>query len=183
MATQSAAEDQKVWFAERRGQAVCGIGAAVLLQGPLVAFFSSRQCPPPGTAIRAGTQWALQQAQQRVVLVGGFHSPLEQSALRLLLEAGGSAVMELARPVANASLRSAWHDALAAGKLAVVSAAETTHRLTEKYATARNDLAARLADRIAIAYASPGGQLSQQVEGWRLDGLTVDVIAPPSRAG
>ena len=86
MATQSAAEDQKVWFAERRGQAVCGIGAAVLLQGPLVAFFASRLCP--GTAIRAGTQWALQQAQQRVVLVGGFHSPLEQSALRLLLEAG-----------------------------------------------------------------------------------------------
>ena len=109
-----------------------------------------------------GTEWALQQARQRVVLVGGFHSPLEQSALRLVLEAGGSAVVVLARPVASASLHSAWRDALTAGKMAVVSASATTHRLTAQAACDRNELAARLADRIVMAYASPGGQLSRQ---------------------
>ena len=181
MATQAAAERKPVWLAERRGQAVCGMGAAALLQEPLVAFFASRQCP--GTTIRAGTQWALQQARQRVVLVGGFHSPLEQSVLRLLLEAGGSAVLVLARPVAHASLRSAWRDALAAGKLALVSASENTHRLSEKDATERNDLAARLANRIVIAYASPDGQLHRQAQGWRLDGLSVDGIDQLNDAG
>lgn len=154
MTTKPAAERETVWLAERRGQTVDGVGAAALLHGPLVAFFASRQCP--GTAIRTATQWALQQARQRVVLVGGFHSPLEQSALRLLLEAGSSAVVVLARPVVNASLRREWRDALVAGKLAVVSAASTTQRLTEQGAIDRNDLAARLADRILIAYMSRG---------------------------
>lgn len=37
-----------LWRAKRNGVAVAGVGAAGLLQGPLTAFFASRQCP--GTA-------------------------------------------------------------------------------------------------------------------------------------
>ena len=178
--SQTPADPARLWLAERGGVAVCGVGMAELLQGPLVAFFASRQCP--GMAIRMGTEWALQQARKGVVLVGGFHSPLEQSALRLVLEAGGSAVVVLARPVASASLHSAWRDALTAGKMAVVSASATTHRLTAQAAGDRNELAARLADRIVIAHASPGGQLSRQAEGWRIEGLLVESIGPASEA-
>ena len=151
--------------------AVAGVGAAGLLQGPLTAFFASRQCP--GTVIRAATDWALQQARERCAVIGGFHSPLEQSVLRLLVEAGGSVVIVLARPVAGASLNSAWHDALDAGKMAVVSRSVSTRRLTEQAADDRNELAARLADRTVIAHASPGGHLSQQCARWLADQFDV----------
>jgi hypothetical protein len=51
-------------------------------------------------------------------VIGGFHSPLERSVLRLLMEAGGSAVVVLARPVSGASLDIAWHGAIDAGRMA-----------------------------------------------------------------
>ena len=147
------------------------MGAAGLLQGPLTAFFASRQCP--GSAIRAATGWALQQARGQHAVTGGFHSPLEQSVLRLLIEAGGQAVVVLARPVATALLPGVWRSALGGGRMAVVSRAAFARRLTEQSADERNDLAARLADKIAVAHASAGGRLSDQCTRWRTEGLTV----------
>ena len=137
----------------------------------MTAFFASRQCP--GRAIRAATGWALQQARDHRTVVGGFHSPLEQSVLRLLLESNGTAVVVLARSVAAATLASAWRAALSAERMAVVSLSTSAQRLTEQGAEARNDLAARLADRIAIAHTSPGGRLSQQCDRWRAAGMDV----------
>lgn len=170
----SVAEEPVPWRAERNGVTVCGLGSVALLQGPLTAFFASRQCP--GTAIRAATGWALQQAQAGGVVIGGFHSPLEQSVLRLLLEAGSSVVVALARPVAGASLGSAWRAAMDASRMAVISRAASVRRLTEEAAADRNELAARLADRIVVAHASPGGCLSRQRHVWLNDQLDVRAI-------
>ena len=151
--------------------AVTGVGTEALLQGPLTAFFASRQCP--GTAIRAATAWALQQARERSVVIGGFHSPLEQSVLRLLLEPGSSVVVVLARPAAGASLNRAWHGALDAGKMAVVSCSASTQRLTEQAANDRNEIAARLADRVVVGHASDGGALARQCARWQVEGLSL----------
>ena len=148
-----------------------GLGAADLLTGPMTAFFASRQCP--GSAIRAATAWAVQQARDHRTVVGGFHSPLEQSVLRLLLEGKGAAVVVLARSVATATLPSAWRSALDDGRMAVVSRSASAQRLTEQGAENRNDLAARLADRIAIAHTSLDGRLSQQCVRWRSAGMDV----------
>jgi predicted Rossmann fold nucleotide-binding protein DprA/Smf involved in DNA uptake len=150
---------------------LAGVGAAGLLEGPLTAFFASRQCP--GAAIRATTAWALQQAQAHCVLIGGFHSPLEQSVLRILLEAGGSAAVVLARPVAGAALAASWHDALQDGKLAVVSCQKRAKRLTQQAAHDRNDIAAGLATLIVIGHASPGGTLDRQCADWLAKGSEV----------
>jgi predicted Rossmann fold nucleotide-binding protein DprA/Smf involved in DNA uptake len=159
------------WSVERKGVLLSGLGAAGLLQGTLTAFFASRQCP--GSAIRAATTWVLQQVRDHPTLVGGFHSPLEESVLRLLLEAGGTAVLVLARPVASATLRSAWRSALDAGRMAVVSQSTGSRRLTEQAADDRNDLAAQLADEIVVAHASSGGRLNQQCVLWRAEGRNV----------
>ena len=148
-----------------------GLGAAGLLQGTLTAFFASRQCT--GSAIRAATTWVLQQVRDHAALVGGFHSPLAQSVLRLLLEAGGTAVLVLARPVAGATLRSAWRSALDAGRMAVVSQGTGSRRLTEQAADDRNDLAAQLADEIVTAHDSSGGRLNQQCVLLRAEGRNV----------
>lgn len=162
------------WRVERRTTVVCGVGAIELVKGPLAAFFASRQCP--GTAILAATDWALQTARRCSPLIGGFHSPLEQSVLRLLLAAGSPVVVVLARPVENATFRREWRDALANRTMAAISTSTTSDRLTEQAARDRNELAARLADRILIAHASPGGQLSQQCDRWRVAGRDVRSI-------
>lgn len=60
-----------------------GCGARELLNLELTAFFASRQCP--GAAIRAAMDWALQQARAKRTVVSGFHSPLEQSVLKVLI--------------------------------------------------------------------------------------------------
>jgi len=106
-----------------------GRGAQGLLSEPLAAFFSSRQCP--GAAIRAAMDWALAQARSRQPVVSGFHSPLEQSVLTVLLQARCPVVAVLARPVAGARLPPEWVEPLAQGRMAVVSAATRSGRLTE----------------------------------------------------
>ncbi len=178
---QSTAASPALWRAERNGVAVAGVGAAGLLQGPLTAFFASRHCP--GTAVLAATDWALQQARERSAVIGGFHSPLEQSVLRLMVEAGSSVVVVLARPVSRASLDSTWHGVIDAGRMAVVSRAARTQRLTEQAANDRNDIAARLADRIVVGHASPDGTLARQCVRWLADGLALRHIGAADVSG
>ena len=145
-----------------------GCGARELLGLELTAFFASRQCP--GTAIRAAMDWALQQARTKRVVVSGFHSPLEQSVLKVLMAAGSPAVVVLARPVAGAKLPPEWSGPLVEGSLAVVSSVATTGRLTQQGANARNEQVALLAQRIVVTYASPGGALATQLAHWRAQG-------------
>lgn len=140
-----------------------------LLQQSLTAFFASRQCP--GTAIRSAADWALRMARERSAVVSGFHSPLEQSVLRLLLEAHSPAVLVLARHVSQATLRPEWRVAITAGSLAVISRAEDSRRLTQAKAELRNDLVAKLADCIVVAHAHAGGLLAAQCKQWAEQGL------------
>lgn len=148
-----------------------GIGEPGLLSSPMTAFFASRQCP--GAAIRAAMDWALEQAGARRTIVGGFHSPLEQSVLHLLLEARSPVVAVLARPVGDARLKPEWEAAIAKGSMTVVSCCTQAKRLTSEEALERNNLAARLAERIVIAHASKGGSLAGQAESWASRGLPV----------
>lgn len=148
-----------------------GVGEQAFLAAPLTAFFASRQCP--GTAIRTAMDWALGQAQARRVVVSGFHSPLEQSVLHLLLEAHSPVVAVLTRPVAGAQLKPVWKTAITEGRMAVVSASIESQRLTSEQATLRNDLVAQLAETIVIAHASSNGGLARQSELWMNKGLRV----------
>lgn len=151
--------------------AVTGLGCQALLALPLTVFFASRQCP--GSAIRAAMDWALEQAWTRQIVISGFHSPLEQSVLHLLLEARSPVVAVLARPIAGAQLKPIWKTAITEGRMAVVSASIESQRLTSERATLRNDLVAQLAETIVIAHASSNGGLARQSELWMNKGLRV----------
>lgn len=141
----------------------------------MTAFFASRQCP--GAAIRAAMSWAVEQAKTHQLVISGFHSPLEQSVLHLLLEARSPVVAVLARPVAGAHLQLDWKTAIAEGRMAVVSGSAEAKRLTSEHALQRNELTAQLADCIVIAYASKGGGLARQVETWESRGLQMQNLA------
>lgn len=142
-----------------------GYGNRDLLDRALTAFFASRQCP--GAAIRAAMDWALAQARAQQAVTGGFHSPLEQSVLTVLLQARSPVAAVLARPVRGAKLPPAWVEPLVQGRMAVVSSVDVGKRLTHKAAAARNAQVVQLATSIVVAHASAGGSLENSVQQWR----------------
>jgi predicted Rossmann fold nucleotide-binding protein DprA/Smf involved in DNA uptake len=156
----------QTWQKAHAKHSLTGTGNPDLLDLPMTAFFASRQCP--GAAIRAAMDWALQQARAKAVVVSGFHSPLEQSVLKVLIQARSPVVEVLARPVSGAKLPPEWVEPLSLGLMTVVSANMTTTRLTNEVAMGRNNLAAQLANTIVVAHASHGGGLAGLVAQWLL---------------
>ncbi len=165
----------EIWSFEKDSVPLQGIGDVALLSRPLTAFFASRRCP--GAAIRAATDWTLALARAKQPVVSGFHSPLEQSVLTLLLQARCPVVAVIARPLVGARLDSAWQTAIAERRMAVVTSHTASRRLTETLAVERNDLAALLATRIVIAHAEPGGSLSLAQLRWRAGGDAVELLS------
>ena len=164
----------EIWQKTHAKYSLTGTGNPDLVDLPMTAFFASRQCP--GTAIRAAMDWALQQAKLKAVVVSGFHSPLEQSVLKILIQARSPVIAVLARPVAAAKLPSGWAEPLAQGHMAAVSAATDATRLTEKAATARNITVAELAAQIVVAHASRGGALGDLYAQWLADGRQLQLL-------
>lgn len=159
------------WHQNRNGLAVTGQGGQELLRAPMTAFFASRQCP--GTAIRLAMDWAIQQAQAKSVVISGFHSPLELSVLKVLIEAHSPVVVVLARPVEGARLLPEWGERMEQGCMAVVSATSSTTRLTGELATERNNLVTQLATQIVVAHASIGGALEGLCTQWQAQGRQI----------
>jgi predicted Rossmann fold nucleotide-binding protein DprA/Smf involved in DNA uptake len=153
-----------IWQQTLNGVTVAGVGNQALLALPMAAFFASRQCP--GIAIRAALDWALEQARSKTPVISGFHSPLEQSVLKILLEARSPTVIMLARPVENSRLPPDWKAAINLGNLAVIGPITKTERITEVSASERNDTVAILAEKIVLAHVEPNGTLAKQVERW-----------------
>jgi len=165
----------QTWQIHLNSLALTGTRGQDMLGLPMTAFFPSRQCP--GTAIRAAMDWALLQARAKQAVISGFHSPLEQSVLKVLIAARRPAVVVLARPLQGARLPPGWTEPLALGYLAVVSCLPTAGRLTRQLADARNVQVAQLAQKIVVAYASSGGSLALLLEKWRKDGRQVDLLS------
>jgi len=152
-----------------------GVGNASLLDQRLTAFFSSRQCP--GVAIRAAMNWAVEQTRSKNPIISGFHSPLEQSVLEVLLTAGTPCVIVIARRLEQAPLPPARLLAVQKRTAAIVSMDDTTRRLTAESAVRRNDWVAEHAARIVVAHASLGGGLQRQISIWQLRNIIVDYLA------
>lgn len=116
--------------------------------------------------------WALQQARAKSVVISGFHSPLEQSVLTVLLQARSPVVAVLARPH-GAKLPPAWAEPLAQGRMAVVSSATAAKRLTREAAALRNTQVVQLATTIVVAHASPGRSLADLLAQWQREARQV----------
>ena len=142
-----------------------GVGNKELLEQPLTAFFASRRCS--GRAIRAAMDWAVSQALMKTPLIGGFHSPLEQSVLEVMLAAYAPVVIVIARKLETAQLPGASLYAVQAGAIAVVSMDDTQQRLTADLAMRRNDWIAHHSAHIVVAEAAPGGSLASCIVAWK----------------
>jgi predicted Rossmann fold nucleotide-binding protein DprA/Smf involved in DNA uptake len=113
-----------------------------------------------------------------VTVISGFHSPVEQECLAVLLRGPGPVIVCPARGLARMRLKREYKEPMAAGRLLLMSPfGEKVRRMTADTALTRNRFVAALADTVLIAHAQPGSkteQLAQEVVGWGKQVYTLD---------
>lgn len=143
-------------------------GALPLLRAPLTALFCSVRVPPELVLPTYDLARALRASERPVV--GGFQAPLERECLDFLLRGGHPVVVCPAREIAGMRLPAGWREAMEAERLLLLSGCPTVRRPTRALSMRRNRLAAALAERVVVAFASAGGGLRRMAEeavGWR----------------
>ena len=128
--------------------------------GPKLALFCSVKCP--GKLILDTYDLAQKLRDLGITVIGGFHSPMEQECLRILLRSPHSVVWCLARGMLR-RIPSAPVDCRAAvteGRLAIASPfPDSVHRVTSETAMTRNRFVADMATAIVVAHAAPGSKM------------------------
>ncbi len=147
------------------------IGSPAPLSSPMTAFLCSKETPGP-TILKAFDQVAAWRDAGRCV-ISGFHSPLEQQCLDILLRGKQPIVMAFARSIGALRLPAPQRTALEDGRLTIISPFPIRERrATADLARRRNRFVTALADEVVFAFISPGGSLSllaDELVGWGLE--------------
>jgi predicted Rossmann fold nucleotide-binding protein DprA/Smf involved in DNA uptake len=122
------------------------------------ALFCSARCP--GSAILAAYDQAAQWRDKGRCVISGFHSPVEQECLRILLRGKQPIIICPARALPK-RLSADWQKPLDEGRLLILSAFPTEKRVTTDLAQRRNEIVAVLADEHYFAHITPGGHTSR----------------------
>lgn len=155
------------------------LGNLELLSQPLVGVVSSRQCP--ASLILAAHDWAKAAREQKLNLVGGFHSPVEQEVLRVVLKGTGGAVLCPARGLEGMRLSAEQRKALEAGRLLLVSPfGEGVRRADSQKAERRNRLVVGLASRVLVIHAALGGATERLVQEVKARGKQMESLEAKS---
>lgn len=137
---------------------------------PQTAFLCSKETPG-ATILKAFDQVAAWR-DAGVCVISGFHSPMEQQCLEILLRGKQPVIMALARGLGSLRLPVNQRRAFEDGQLTIISPfAETETRTTKETARQRNRFVAALADEVVFAYVAPGGSLSllsSEVLDWQI---------------
>ena len=141
-------------------QIIGSAGDTTILERPRIALLCSSKCP--GHLILDMYELAKQFRQQGVTVISGFHSPLEEECLRILLRSPHPVIWCLARglfkriPETPIDCRAA----VAEGRLLILSPfQENIVRVTARTALLRNRLVADLANAILIPHAASGSRI------------------------
>ena len=149
------------------------IGNPSILQNTTIALFCSIKCP--GDLILQTYDLALALRSLDITTISGFHSPMEQECLTLLLRGTQPIIHCPARSLGKMRLRPQWKSAIAQNRLLILSAAKHD-RASSTMAQTRNLLVAAIADAIFIAHAHPDSKtaaLAQHILTWGKPLLTL----------
>ena len=138
------------------------IGDLNLLARTTTAFFSSSQCS--GAAVLRAFERMTQLRDAGEVVIGGFHSPMEQDCLSILLRGRQPIVVVFARALANLHLPPELVPAYTDDRLLLLSPFEPQHRrVTAALAAKRNRFIAAVASNVLVASAAPGSKTAALV--------------------
>lgn len=136
---------------------ITALGNPEILNEKLLALFCSVKCP--GKLILETYDLAQQLEQERVVVIGGFHSPMERECLEILLRGTAPVIVCPARGIAKMRVGPEFREPLENGRLLFLSPFDDKdRRATQETAMARNRFVAALADVVFIGYAAAGGK-------------------------
>lgn len=159
------------------------LGKLDLLALPSVALFCSTRCP--GQLILETYDLVQRFREEGIPVISGFHSPMEQECLRILLRAPQAVIWCLARglfrrlPVKPVDCR----PAVAAGQLAIVSPfPDKLRQPTTRTALIRNRLVADLAAIVVVAHAAPGSKSEDLCRELLAAGKPLYTFAAPANA-
>lgn len=143
-------------------------GNQSLLQRKKLALICSVRCP--GKLILDTYDLIPKVREIGVTVVSGFHSPMEQECLSLLLRGSSPVIVCPARSLVNARFPSDYQKPLLNGRMLLLSPFdENVRRTTACTSEQRNRFAAAVADAVLIPYASTGGKTEQlccEIIGW-----------------
>ncbi len=149
----------KVHLADQAPEAVASLGNVELLTNNKTAIFSSIKCP--GEIIIQAYDYVKSLQQSDLTVIGGFHTPLEQELLAILVRKSCPIIICPARSLEKMRIKKEFRDPLEKGRLLILSPFNNSPRPTTETAVYRNQFVAALADRIIIAYAEPSGKTEQ----------------------
>ncbi len=142
---------------------IVGAGEMALLAEPLLGLITSRECP--GHVLLETLDRVPEWVKASRVIVSGFHSPLEQQVLRSVLRRNGRVVKVLARGMTEYLPQPEEREALAAGRMLVITAfSQEVRRTTRETALARNRLVLALADEVVVPYVAADSPLAAVLE-------------------
>lgn len=143
------------------------------------AIFCSSQCP--AEIILKAHELAQQFLKSQIPTIGGYHSPVEEECLRVLLRGTQPIIICPPRNIENMRLKSEWQRGISENRLLILSRFDSKYRRsTATLASQRNAFVAALADKILIAHAAEGSQtleFAQVVSEWDKPLFTFDTEA------
>ncbi|WP_100338110.1 DNA-binding protein [Hymenobacter chitinivorans] len=123
--------------------------------------------------------WALEQRAAGCCIISGFHSMLEQSVFRYLLQGPEQPIIYALGRGIQPNLRLEYEPEVTAGRLLFITLFEAeVQTVTQDTADIRNLLVADLADQIFIPYMAPHGNLTRLLQNVAAQGkpiLTLDI--------
>jgi predicted Rossmann fold nucleotide-binding protein DprA/Smf involved in DNA uptake len=136
------------------------IGRPELLVSNKLALFCSVKCP--GNLILQAYDLAIALRELRITVISGFHSPMEQECLAVLLRGTQPIIVCPARSLQKMRIRPVWREPIEEGRLLLLSTfAEKLRRATADLARERNQYAAAMAEKVFVAYAAPGSKTEE----------------------
>lgn len=154
---------------EQAPKRIAAFGNLELLTSKPLALICSVKCP--GTIILQTYDMAQKLRDAGVPVIGGFHSPMEQECLRILLRGTQPVIVCPARGLQGMRIPKEYKVPLDQGRLLLLSSfSETKRRVTVDTAIDRNYFVAAIADRIFVPHAAPSSktfELCRAIELWK----------------
>ncbi len=136
------------------------IGTPAILRNKSLAVFSSAKCP--GKIILKTYDLMRDLRDKGVTVISGFHSPMEQECLNILLKGKQPIIICPARNIEGMRIKAEYKKPLEDGRLLLLSPfKDKQNRISSERALERNRFIAGLADKIFIPYAAPNSKTEQ----------------------
>ena len=144
------------------------LGDLNILRQRMLALFCSVKCP--GDLILQTYDLTRQLRDAGIAVISGFHFPMENECLSLLLKGTQPVIWCWAKRLTANRLPKEYAGPISDSRLLIVSLfGERIKRARQDIARFRNEFVAALADQVFVAYAAPGGKTEafcQKVLGW-----------------